>query len=188
MTDWINGRRPTEADADPAGNVIARHDGLTENPLIKWSLVTDFCLWRHSPDWTPPIPAIKVGQTWRRADGVEVDVYVDDGTENAPFCIGLTPENAWWYGRNGKTVWVNKPSLTLVELIKDAPEPKPVELSSSSQDALVPRRFVAISRTAHDSGFLIDAIADDGTAWWKNWGGRGWHQFPHLPHRKTSNG
>ena len=28
-----------------------------------------------------------------------------------------------------------------------------------------PRRFVALSRTVHDFGHTLDAIADDGTAW-----------------------
>jgi hypothetical protein len=50
-----------------------------------------------------------------------------------------------------------------------------------------PRRFVSISRTVHSAGHTLDAIADDGTAWWKVLGSddqTDWHQLSSLPARE----
>jgi len=44
-----------------------------------------------------------------------------------------------------------------------------------------PRRFVSINRTYHDLGQTIDAIADDGTAWWMLASQGQWIQLPPLP-------
>ena len=46
-----------------------------------------------------------------------------------------------------------------------------------------PRRFVSINRTYHDLGQTIDAIADDGTAWWMLASQGHWVQLPDLPVR-----
>ena len=48
-----------------------------------------------------------------------------------------------------------------------------------------PRRIVSITRTVQESGdHTIDAVADDGTAWWMIAGVTdGWTQLPALPDR-----
>ena len=45
------------------------------------------------------------------------------------------------------------------------------------------RRIVSISRTVYGATHTIDAVADDGTAWWKVPGGATWTQLPALPDR-----
>ena len=53
--------------------------------------------------------------------------------------------------------------------------------------ATQPRRFVSISRTVQPAGHTLDAIADDGTAWWKVLGSddqTDWHQLSPLPARE----
>lgn len=169
MSDWIADRRPAEDDADPDGNVIARHDGLLQNPCVHYKQVTVHCHWRHTPLWHPPLPTIKVGQKWRRADGVELEVFIDNGLA-WPLRIGRTLAEAFWYGRNGKTGFVSDQSMRLVELIQDAPEEiqsPAAEPDSEPKLVTKPRRFVSISRTILKNGdHILDAIDDGGDAWW----------------------
>jgi len=47
-----------------------------------------------------------------------------------------------------------------------------------------PRRIISITRTVQESGdHTIDAVADDGTAWWMVPGEAEWTQLPALPDR-----
>ena len=59
--------------------------------------------------------------------------------------------------------------------------------SAPAAAAHMPRRFVSISRTdwtAEESdGYSLDAIADDGTAWWKHSYQAQWTQHMPLPER-----
>ena len=150
MSDWITDRRPAEDDADPDGNVIARHDGLLQNPCVHYKQVTVHCHWRHTPLWQPPLPTIKVGQKWHRADGVEVKVFIDDGSAVGPLRIGRTQEDAFWYKRDGKTAFVSDQSMRLVELIQDAPE----EIQSPAAEFPEPIRTGALP-------FFVLVVSDD---------------------------
>lgn len=50
------------------------------------------------------------------------------------------------------------------------------------------RRIISTNRTVHPNGVaIIDAVADDGTAWWVAQGDdeNGWHQLPPLPDREV---
>lgn len=46
-----------------------------------------------------------------------------------------------------------------------------------------PRRIVSITRTVYGAIHTIDAVADDGTAWWKVPSEVNWTQLPALPDR-----
>lgn len=47
-----------------------------------------------------------------------------------------------------------------------------------------PRRFVSITRTVYGAVHTLDAVADDGTAWWMVPGEVEWTQLPALPKRE----
>ena len=67
-----------------------------------------------------------------------------------------------------------------------APEPaaRAVQSRRFVARAMQSRRFVSISRTVHDHGHTLDAIADDGTAWWKVADHTEWRQMSPLPARE----
>lgn len=44
-----------------------------------------------------------------------------------------------------------------------------------------PRRIISLTRTVHGAAHTIDAVADDGTAWWMVPGEVNWTQLPALP-------
>ena len=46
------------------------------------------------------------------------------------------------------------------------------------------RRIVSLSRTVYGAVHTLDAVADDGTAWWKVPGEADWTQLPALPDRE----
>ena len=192
--DWITDRRPTEADGDRDGLVIARC-GLDNHVLTYlhwshpyWNLVSRArLLWRHTDTWQPPAtpepeptkPALAVGQRWRRRDG-EV-VTVDKINRNHQW--GSThPFWAGWhsYTREGanQADGVLGNSCDLIELISK-PEPTPT-----------PRKFASITRTFTEYGCAIDAIDEDGVAWWMTLATDGpepnWHQYPPLPAKEAA--
>jgi len=67
-------------------------------------------------------------------------------------------------------------------ILVPGPEPEPVDEPAAR--AMQSRRFVSISRTVHDHGHTLDAIADDGTAWWKVADHTEWRQLSPLPARE----
>ena len=110
MTEWITDRPPTEADADPDGDVLIRR-----NP-------SDFIHlpWRY----------VAAGAPWRRT-----------GTFPAPAKLNTTVS--------------------------------------------YPRRFVSISRQIAIAGSVLDAVADDGTAWSLWPGDNQWQPHSPLPAREV---
>ena len=68
-----------------------------------------------------------------------------------------------------------------------APTPEPAAFKPAAPAAPVsqPRRFVSITRTVYGAGSTIDAVADDGTAWWRVPGEVEWTQLPALPMREA---
>jgi len=62
--------------------------------------------------------------------------------------------------------------------------PAPERAPEPAARAMQSRRFVSISRTVHDHGHTLDAIADDGTAWWKVADHTEWRQLSPLPARE----
>ena len=182
--NWITDRRPTEADGDSDGDVLARcHPDSDGHCYLHWSHVGEATPWMHWSRWQPPAlpplpaqyfqpsqpttPALAAGQRWRRRDGEVVRIfrrgrffcadrfnYNVDGT--APFSTGPRPE------------------LDLIELFTPT---------------TTPRRFVSVTRTITTLGHVIDAIDEDGVAWWMITSPDGpepeWHQLTPLPGREV---
>jgi hypothetical protein len=65
-----------------------------------------------------------------------------------------------------------------------AAEQTPEPAAEPAARAMQSRRFVSISRTVHDHCHTLDAIADDGTAWWKDADHTEWRQLSPLPARE----
>lgn len=76
------------------------------------------------------------------------------------------------------TEWYNVPESTPWIAFKPADAAAAVEAGKR-------RRIISITRTVQESGdHTIDAVADDGTAWWMIAGvADGWTQLPALPDR-----
>ena len=119
-------------------------------------------------------PALAVGQTWRKRDGQIATIVRNDNTDAWPF----QTSNGDWYTINGFYLKEFYPhERDFVELISKAPEPAPVSSA---------RRFVSISRTVNEDGCqTVDAIDDEGIAWWMVPGETGWQQLAALPAREV---
>jgi len=171
--EWITNRLPTEADADDDGDVTVQNRPETEpsaGSYFNWKMVVPGMAWTHSDFWVEPQkPALAVGQQWRRRDGVVVTISRYDVSHDLFYAGGH------WHRVDGSSC-INHSDADLVELIEPAAELEPAHM---------PRRFVSISRTdwtAEESdGHTLDAIADDGTAWWKHSYQSQWTQHPPLP-------
>lgn len=126
--NWITDRRPTEADGDSDGDVLARyHPDSDGHCYLHWSHVGEATPWRHWSRWQPP---------------------------------ALPPLPDQYFQPSQPT----KPS---------------------------PRRFVSVTRTVHEFGHTIDAIDEDGVAWWMAlttddpYQEPEWHQLTPLPGREV---
>lgn len=68
----------------------------------------------------------------------------------------------------------------------DPPRPKSEPVVTPPAAVAIPRRFVSISRTEHQNGsHTVDAIDDEGIAWWMVPGETGWLQLAALPAREV---
>lgn len=65
------------------------------------------------------------------------------------------------------------------------PEPAASEPAAPAVPVSQPRRIVSLTRTVYGALHIIDAVADDGTAWWKVPGEVEWTQLPALPQREV---
>ena len=188
--NWITDRRPTEADGDDDGDVVLRAGPcLSYGKAMHWRYVGLEAPWRHSNLWRPPAdphpkptkPALALGQRWRRRDGVEVTVEKFD----CDHAWGAT--HPFWadchsYAPNGAANASGKlgHSQDLIELL--TPEPS----------TLTPRRFKETPRrTVADFGHTIDAIDEDGVAWWMivasdDDSESEWHQLLPLPAKEVA--
>lgn len=154
--NWITDRRPTEADGDRDGDVLAQYHPDGDGDLfLHWSHVGEATPWKHCADWQPPTaapepaptkPALAVGQRWRRRDGEVVTVWKH--SDGVFFAAG------WCYQSNGMAPTAS-PHTDLVELLFTPPTTP------------TPRKFKETpNRTVTDFGHIIDAIDEDGVAWW----------------------
>jgi hypothetical protein len=200
--EWITDRRPTEADGDHDGDVLLRlRPGYDRCSYCHFSLVGEGSHWCHSEHWQPaPAPEpqldVRVGQVWRRRNGTIAIVTEYDGSD-APFLIG-----GYWYRRNGQFYSNSpRPEYDLVELIENAPRPVPevsLQLADEPEPAPLPvaeqpthkvirqpRRFMSISRTIAPDRDVLDAIDDEGVAWWMVPGETWWQRLAALPAREV---
>ena len=90
--------------------------------------------------------------------------------------IGLLPGGLTWYVIHWSEIGPYQPWLPFTP-----PGATPEPAVPTSQ-----RRIVSITRTVQETGHhTIDAVADDGTAWWKVPGDVEWTQLPALPKREV---
>ena len=105
----------------------------------------------------------------------------DDGDEDGDVVVMIEGSTAWallpWRQVKAGTPW-----LAFTSLISAKPAAKP-----SVEPLSQPRRFVSINRIVlEDGAYSIDAVADDGTAWWTVPGEFEWTEMlPPLPPRET---
>lgn len=128
----IKDRRPTKADEDEYGLVWMEPEPLTDRPFVAVCAahVGHGVPWCHTEEWVEPqpLPEIKVGQVWRRADGEHAVVTRDDKRGMLPLHIRSEKDGTFYYTRLGKAVGAHE-GIHLVELIKDVPTdpaPQPV--------------------------------------------------------------
>ena len=84
--------------------------------------------------------------------------------------VVIQPDHDQW----GMTEWYNVPESTPWLAFKPA----------DAVEAGQRRRIVSLSRTVYGAVHTLDAVADDGTAWWKVPGEADWTQLPALPDRE----
>lgn len=183
-TNWITDRPPTEADADPDGDVFVSGAGYWA-----WDQVGPGQTWCHTYYWEPrskpqqqcdPLSepvfvsplGLRVGQVWRTRNGCTATILSVSfrGDPECPVRARVDGINnpmsrgdGWAYFLDGRCRRL--PEFDLVEM---------------------PRRIISITRTVHEHGHTLDAAADDGTAWWMVAGGHGWKPLPDLPAKEAN--
>ena len=103
-----------------------------------------------------------------------------DGDEDG-YVIVSTATQSVWYRKYFKLVSCGQSWLPFTPPAA-MPAPESVAPATSAPQ---PRRFVSITRTVYGAVHTLDAVADDGTAWWKVPGEVEWTQLPALPDREV---
>lgn len=209
MTEWvwITDRQPAKQDEDWNGEVCMMRfpgertsSGGESVALVAAAHVGPGVPWMHTDDWIPPAtpepqpeapqpaskPNLRVGQVWRSRCGKCVAIDREDGRSDHPY-LGSNKER---YTPGGRLRLLGEHPWDLVELITDTPAEAPQPQSEPAPTTRkVPRLFAGpIRRIFMPSGsMLMDAIADDGTAWFWREGeapAPSWRQIPPLPDRE----
>lgn len=81
--------------------------------------------------------------------------------------------------------WYNVPQSTAWLAFKPADAANFLNSIAAAVRAGQRRRIISITRTVHGAVHTLDAVADDGTAWWKVPGETDWTQLPALPDREV---
>lgn len=170
---WITDRQPTEADGNKDGAVrIRKYPKKSMGAHVHWTHIGPGVPWEHTNDWVNDassqtghqeeveVPVVlAAGQVWKRSDGKTVTLkeVVGIGGEASFF------DGDYWYDQ-GSVYVPGIPALANIHLAEH------LEFVPAKQEALtapVVRVFASIHRTyLPDHGaYVIDAIADDGTAW-----------------------
>lgn len=95
-----------------------------------------------------------------------------DGDKDGDVICLLDGTNNVWCGAHWRRV---EPGTAWLAFTPPATPSTPTPLT---------RRIVSLTRTIHGVTETIDAIADDGTAWWMVPGEVDWTQLPPLPRSK----
>lgn len=98
-----------------------------------------------------------------------------DGDKDGNVII-LIPGNRAWCRSYWSSVEPGQPWLAFTP-----PTTASTSKPTPSTPAPLTRRIVSITRTVYGAIHIIDAVADDGTAWWKVPGEVNWTQLPELP-------
>lgn len=124
----------------------------------------------------------KVGQLWRSRGGHTA--LIRSVTKSEPYPIWSALHGSHYHSSDGRTCLGKgvDHEADLIELVSD------VEVCTDRSPS---RRFVSLSRTyfgPHGSAYVLDAIDDDGRAWWLVVGVDGaptrWTTLPPLPSRE----
>lgn len=103
-----------------------------------------------------------------------------DGDKDGDVVILLDGDNNAWCGSHWWRVKLGQAWLAFTPpATPSTSEPTP------STPAPLTRRILSITRTVYGAIHTIDAVADDGTAWWKVPGEVNWTQLPPLPEREA---
>ena len=102
-----------------------------------------------------------------------------DGDEDG-YVIVSTPTQRKWYRLYFRLVSCGQSWLPFTTPA-GMPAPESVALATPAPQ---PRRFVSITRTVYGAVHTLDAVADDGTAWWKVADHTEWRQLSPLPARE----
>lgn len=160
---WITDRQPTEADGNKDGAVrIRKYPNKSMGAHVHWTHIGPGVPWERTNDWVgdanpetvhqeeveAPV-VLAAGQIWKRSDGKTVTL-----AEPEPYCFD---DGDYWYDQ-GSVYAPGLPAMVDIHLVErlDTPQVQPSL-----------RTFASIHRTyLPDLGsYIIDAIADDGTAW-----------------------
>lgn len=105
-----------------------------------------------------------------------------DGDKDGDVVLLLDGDNNAWCGVHWLLVKRGQPWLAFTPpATASTSEPTP----STPTPLTRQRRIISITRTMHDATETIDAVADDGTAWWMVTGKVDWTQLPALPDREV---
>lgn len=170
--NWVTDRLPTDADSDEDGDVMVRCRPDSDD--WNWVHWEDVC-WPGTPWASPPD---------EKANSVNA---VTESSDLAAF-------GDWW---DRYTTGINAKALPAFyqHIIRSTAQiawsnaalnarryPVPVEVNFREADDGT-RHFVSITRTIDINGeHILDAIANDGTAWWNRPSeGTNWVQITPLP-------
>lgn len=109
-----------------------------------------------------------------------------DGDKDGDVWVRIRPDRELGLHMHWSHVGIGKPWQRSQFWMPPAPQPKPEPEPEEVVAELSPRRFVFISRTVQANGFhTLDAIDDDGVAWWMvlgdTPGGDVWTRLAPLP-------
>ena len=103
-----------------------------------------------------------------------------DGDEDGDVVVLCDSGKAWF-----RSYWrAVDPGQPWLPFTPPATNPAPESVAPATP-APHPRRFVSITRTVYGAVHTLDAVADDGTAWWRVAGEVDWTQLPALPDREV---
>lgn len=177
MTDWITDRLPTEADADTDGDVVV-NDGY-----LLWNKVQLGRPWRHSGYYEDvdvqvfDTESIKANRTkdWI----ITRQPLASDGNKDGAVHVRKYPDREWGVNIHWSYVGIGVPWQHtndfegVVEPIPsgyiDKAIPPESDIEGQPDDVGRSRTFVSVQRTyvKHAKAHFLDAIASDGTAWWR---------------------
>lgn len=175
---WITNRRPTEADGNHNGAVrIRKYPDKMLGANVHWTYVGCGVPWVHADDWdsSQSVQQEKVlfidGQHWLRTDGKIVTLREE--------IQDVFTDGEWYYDQGSQQAPGTMANVYLVRCVESSP-------AEEEASAPILRTFSSISRTyiPPAGGYIIDAIANDGTAWFRiveiGCDGK-WIQQPALP-------
>lgn len=186
--EWITDRLPTEEDADEQNEVVVPNPGSTPNyGYMYW--------WEVTGEWLPTgvfQQTRKYGEQSIRATGsrwiTTRQPLASDGNKDGAVHVRKYPDREWgvnihWSYVGTGVPWQHTNDFEgLVEPIPEVPTPIEADMTEGSW-----RVFASVQRTyvKHAKAHFVDAVASDGTAWWRysdeNAIDTHWIRYPDLP-------